>query len=279
MASAQQSEGDCLSKDHFSSLPDRVHIDFKQNDFTDLLDIWDRWRVTTRASFDKKYGHIARLLKVQIDEQLLKAIVQFWDSSYRRKLAKMMGITPTEVDQNLRKKGDNECIPWSFLRSYIMKHQDTEQGQLVMALGIYGLVIFPKVLGHIEVEIIDFFEQVINKANPSPSILAETLRSLNYCRRKGKDELFQKLMSVEVTWRAPWMPHHPILYKCKNEPWVPLMGPWGAISYASIMVRRQFGLEQFVPMTHRLNTLEFAYGESGFLKRIEEIARAWKKIS
>ncbi|XP_017976389.1 PREDICTED: PERQ amino acid-rich with GYF domain-containing protein 2-like [Theobroma cacao] len=32
-------------------------------------------------------------------------------------------------------------------------------------------------------------------------------------------------------------------------------------------------------MTHRLNTLEFAYGESGFLKRIEEIARAWKKTS
>ncbi|EOY21227.1 Uncharacterized protein TCM_012615 [Theobroma cacao] len=86
-------------------------------------------------------------------------------------------------------------------------------------------------------------------------------------------------MSVEVTWRAPWMPHHPVLYKCGNEPWVPLMGPWGAISYAPIMVRRQFGSEQFVPMTHRLNTLEFAYGEPGFLKRIEEIAQAWKKTS
>lgn len=89
----------------------------------------------------------------------------------------------------------------------------------------------------------------------------------------------RELMSVEVTWRAPWMPHHPVLYKCGNEPWVPLMGPWGAISYAPIMVRRQFGSEQFVPMTHRLNTLEFAYGEPGFLKRIEEIAQAWKKTS
>ncbi|EOY10682.1 Uncharacterized protein TCM_025984 [Theobroma cacao] len=372
MASTQQSEGDCLSKDHFSSLPDRVHLDLKQNDFTDLLNIWDKWGATTRANFDRKYGHIARLLKVQVDEQLLKAIVQFWDPSYRcfvfnkvdmvptieeysallqidldnpdkiywrgqktghrRKLAKMMGITSAEVDQNLRKKGDNECIPWSFLRSYIMKQRDTEQGQLVMALAIYGLVIFPKVLGHIEVGIIDFFEQVVNKANPSPSILAETLRSLNYCRRKGEGRFvgcaqllsiwivshfeckvdkfrkpfhpqtapirefcesewpenrtkeqwisrFRELMSVEVTWRAPWMPHHPILYKCGNEPWVTLMGPWGAISYAPIMVRRQFGSEQFVPMTHRLNTLEFAYGESGFLKRIEEIAQAWKKTS
>ncbi|EOY05656.1 Gag-pro-like protein [Theobroma cacao] len=119
----------------------------------------------------------------------------------------MMGITPVEVDQNLRKKGDNECIPWSFLRSYIMKHRDTEQGQLVMALGIYGLVIFPKVLGHIEVGIIDFFEQVINKANHSPSILAETLRSLNYCQRKceGRFVGCAQLLSI-------WIVSH---FECK----------------------------------------------------------------
>ncbi|EOY04333.1 Uncharacterized protein TCM_019620 [Theobroma cacao] len=132
MASVQQSEGDCLSKDHFSSLPDRVHLDLKQNDFIDLLNIWD---------------------------------------------------------------------------NYIMKHRDIEQGQLVMALGIYGLVIFPKVLGHIEVGIIDFFQQVINKANPSPSILAETLRSLNYCRRKGEGRFVgcSQLLSI-------WIASH---FECK----------------------------------------------------------------
>ncbi|EOY00914.1 Uncharacterized protein TCM_010830 [Theobroma cacao] len=291
MVSAQQSERDCLAKDHISLLPERVHPDIKHNDFTDLLDIWER-----------------------------------------RKLAKMMGITPREVDQNLRKKGDNECIPWSFLRSYIMMHRDIEQGQLLMTLGIYGLVIFSKVLEHIEVEIIDFFEQVINKANLSPSILAEILRSLNYCRRNGEGRFvgctqllsiwivshfeckvkrfkkpfhpqsapiiefyesewpenktteqwiskFQKLMRVEVTWRAPWMPCRLVLYKYEDEPWVPIMGPWGVINYAPIMVRRQFGSEQFVPMTHRLNTLEFAYGKPSFLKRIEGIAQAWKKTS
>ncbi|XP_017976529.1 PREDICTED: uncharacterized protein LOC18596011 [Theobroma cacao] len=269
MASTQQSEGDCLSKDHFSSLPDRVHLDLKQNDFTDLLNIWDKWGATTRANFDRKYGHIARLLKVQIDEQLLKAIVQFWDSSYgcfvfnkvdmvptieeysallqidldnpnkiywrgqktghRQKLAKMMGITSAEVDQNLRKKGDNECIPWSFLRSYIIKHRDIEQGQLVMALGIYGLVIFLKVLGHTEVGIIDFFEQVINKANPSPSILAETLSSLNYCRRKGERRFVgcAQILSIWIVshfeckvdkFRKPFHPQTaPVREFCESE--------------------------------------------------------------
>ncbi|EOY08624.1 Uncharacterized protein TCM_023443 [Theobroma cacao] len=220
VASPQLREGDCLAKGHISSLPNRVYLDLKQNNFTYLLNIWERWRSMTRGNFDKRYGHIARLLKVQIDDQLLKAIVQFWDPSYRcfvlnevdmvptieeystllqidldnhdkifwkgqkighrQKLAKMMGTTLEEVNQHLRKKGNNECIPWSFLRSYIMKHQDTEQGM---------------------------------------------------------------------------------------------------ISYAPFMVRRQFRSEQFVLMTYRLNTLEFAYGELGFLKTIKEIARVWKKTS
>ncbi|EOY16577.1 Uncharacterized protein TCM_035381 [Theobroma cacao] len=42
-----------------------------------------------------------------------------------------------------------------------------------------------------------------------------------------------------------------VMYKYRDKLWVPLMGPWGAISYASIMVQRQFRSEQFVPMTHR----------------------------
>ncbi|EOY00467.1 Uncharacterized protein TCM_010344 [Theobroma cacao] len=189
----------------------------------------------------------------------------------------MMGITSAEVDQNLRKKGDNECIPWSFLRSYIMKQRDTEQGQLVMALAIYGLVIFPKVLGHIEVGIIDFFEKGEGRFVGCAQLLSiwivshfeckvdkfrkpfhpQTAPIREFCESEWPENRtkeqwisrFRELMSVEVTWRAPWMPHHSVLYKCGNEPWVPLMGPWGAISYAPIMVRRQFGSEQFVPMT------------------------------
>ncbi|EOY01013.1 Uncharacterized protein TCM_010930 [Theobroma cacao] len=207
---------------------------------------------------------------------------------------------------------------------------EDEQGLLAFAMAIYGLVVFPKVLGHVEVSVIDFFDQVTRSINPAPSILAETFRSLNFCRRKGegrfigcaqlltiwikshfecKESKFRKLylsvscpilefcesewpdykrkeewvarlrrlMSIEVTWRAPWMPRMQVMYKCGDKPWVPLMGPWGAISYAPIMVRRQFGSEQFVPMTHQLDQLEFTYGEPETLKRIEEIAQDWKK--
>ncbi|XVF28588.1 hypothetical protein REPUB_Repub15cG0042800 [Reevesia pubescens] len=60
----------------------------------------------------------------------------------------------------------------------------------MFAFAIYGLVIFPKVLGHVEMAVVDFFGQMDGKKiNPVPSILAETIRTLNFCRRKGKGRL------------------------------------------------------------------------------------------
>ena len=59
----------------------------------------------------------------------------------------------------------------------------------VFALAIYGLVIFPKVPGHVEVAVIDVIEQIESQTNPVPVIVAETLRTLNFCRRSEKGNL------------------------------------------------------------------------------------------
>ncbi|XVF20602.1 hypothetical protein REPUB_Repub12eG0014800 [Reevesia pubescens] len=67
-----------------------------------------------------------------------------------------------------------------------MGHLDDEKGMTVFALAIYGLVVLPVVKGRFEKAMVDFFEQVQNKCNPTPAILAETIRSLNFCQRKPK---------------------------------------------------------------------------------------------
>ena len=54
---------------------------------------------------------------------------------------------------------------------------------VAFALSIYGLVIFPRTLGYIEMAMVDTFEQIQHGSNPSPVILAEAFRSLNYYRR------------------------------------------------------------------------------------------------
>ncbi|MBA0877178.1 hypothetical protein Goshw_017512 [Gossypium schwendimanii] len=56
----------------------------------------------------------------------------------------------------------------------------------VFALGIYGLVIFPKALGHIDEAVSDLFNRLSKRVIPVPAILAETFRSLKACRRAGE---------------------------------------------------------------------------------------------
>ncbi|MBA0642154.1 hypothetical protein Goklo_026593 [Gossypium klotzschianum] len=71
----------------------------------------------------------------------------------------------------------------------------------VFALGIYGLVIFPKALGHIDDAVSDLFDQ-LDKGN---------------------------LQDKDIEWRALWMILDEILYRCGHFDWVPLLGIWGAM--------------------------------------------------
>ncbi|MBA0695826.1 hypothetical protein Goari_002425 [Gossypium aridum] len=53
----------------------------------------------------------------------------------------------------------------------------------IFALSIYGLVIFPKALRHINDAILDLFDLLDKRVTPVPTILAETFRSLSAYRR------------------------------------------------------------------------------------------------
>ena len=44
---------------------------------TELKTIWDNWTEERQNAFTAKYGDIALLLTIEIDEQLLKAIILF----------------------------------------------------------------------------------------------------------------------------------------------------------------------------------------------------------
>ena len=49
----------------------------------ELKTIWEGWIVERQNAFTAKYGDIALLLPVKVDEQLLKAAILFWEPSYR----------------------------------------------------------------------------------------------------------------------------------------------------------------------------------------------------
>ncbi|MBA0709146.1 hypothetical protein Golax_024206, partial [Gossypium laxum] len=50
--------------------------------------------------------------------------------------------------------------------------------------------------------------------------------------------ILQNLQEEYVEWRAPWLLLDEILYWCGDFDWVPLLGIWGAIGYALLLVLR-----------------------------------------
>ncbi|MFQ6656120.1 hypothetical protein Gotur_026368 [Gossypium turneri] len=57
-----------------------------------------------------------------------------------------------------RAKGDSKCIPWKNLKDLILAHPDTKKKVDVLALSVYGLVVFPKALGHVDEAVTDLFD-------------------------------------------------------------------------------------------------------------------------
>ncbi|MFQ6663838.1 hypothetical protein Gotur_031190 [Gossypium turneri] len=68
----------------------------------------------------------------------------------------------------------------------ILAHPDTKKNVDIFALNIYGLVVFPRALGHVDEAVTDLFDRLDKRVTPVSAILAETFRSLNACRRAGE---------------------------------------------------------------------------------------------
>ena len=222
----QREKGDSLSEGHISNLPEAVYMELKQNNFSILKGIWKQFGTERQKIFQEKYGDIALLLYVDVDEQMIKAAALFWDPAYRcfifnnqdlmptieeytkllrlklpkpnklcyveqkkvgyrKKLAQLLGVDPKIIEQRVKKKGESESIPWDLLRHYILEYLEEDRALDIFALAIYGLVLFPKAIGYVEAAVVNLFDQIGKQSNPVPSIIAETIRSLNYCRKKG----------------------------------------------------------------------------------------------
>ncbi|KAG8491687.1 hypothetical protein CXB51_014959 [Gossypium anomalum] len=172
------------------------------------------------------------------------------------------------------------CVP-TFGKKLMTTHPDEAKRVDIFALSLYGLIVFPRVLEYVDEATTDLFHRLGKRVTSVPTILAETFRSLNACRRasagKFVDSLLQNLQSKDVEWRAPWMIPGEILCRCGSFDWVPLLGIWGAIGYAPLLVLRQYGLRQFIPTTYRLVQSEFVYSGADYKRKVSEISSAWNK--
>ncbi|MBA0877351.1 hypothetical protein Goshw_012180 [Gossypium schwendimanii] len=87
--------------------------------------------------------------------------------------------------------------------------------------------------------------------------------------------IFQNWQEEDIEWKALWLLPDEILYRCGDFDWVPLLGIWGAVGYAPLLVLKQYRSRQFVPVTQGLAKCEFSYRGDGYKKRVREMVSAW----
>ncbi|KAG8480227.1 hypothetical protein CXB51_024838 [Gossypium anomalum] len=239
-------KGDSLVEGSVANLPEHTTVNVRQNNLEDLVRVWNQWDSDTRGIFTERYGDIAHLITIRVDEQLIQAMVRFWDPAYQCFTFNQEDMTPT-IEEYAAYSASTMCNSARYT--------------------------------------VDFFERLKQGVNPVPTILAETFRSLSTCRRVGKGRfvgslpqervaeriteqhwvsVFQNLRAEDITWRAPWIRPSVLLYKCGSQDWVPLLGLWGGVGYAPLLVQRQFSSRQFIPATGGLAQFEFAFAGEGY---------------
>ncbi|MBA0786178.1 hypothetical protein Gotri_027522, partial [Gossypium trilobum] len=258
----------------------------------------------------EEYVALLRCSKFQADRVYSRAINV---PTFSKKLMNITGMSEQWVAARIKQKGDSKCVPWKSLKDAILTHPNVRKRVDVFSLSIYGLVVFPKALGHVDEAATNLFDRLDKRVTPISAILAETFRSLSACRKAGegrfigcaqillawfhshfwkvdkvsyrvfsknhsqlkeivatprRDEIseekwmatLQNLQEEDVEWRAHWLLPDDILYMCGDFDWVPLLGIWGAVGYAPLLVLRQ-------------------YRDDGYRKKIQEISSAWKQTS
>ncbi|KAG8478262.1 hypothetical protein CXB51_028027 [Gossypium anomalum] len=199
--------------------------------------------------------------------------------TFTKKLIMITGMSEQWAIARVQQKGNSKCILWAVLRDLILTHPDVKKRVDVLALSIYGLVIFPKALGHIDETVTDLFDRLGKQNTLVPVILAEMFRSLSACRRanegRGEVDRYSSESSRERC-HVELVPSE-VLYYCGSFDWVPLPGIWGVVGYAPLLVLRQYRARQFIPATQGLAQSDFSYKRDHYKKRMREIYEAWKK--
>ncbi|MFQ6628499.1 hypothetical protein Gotur_008237, partial [Gossypium turneri] len=162
----QQEKGDSLMKGYVSELWDFTRISVTQNNLQELKEIWDQWGDEIRQLFYSNYGDLPYLLdvKIQVDRAYSRVA---YVPTFLKKLMSITGMSEQWVAARIKQKRDKKCMHWKNLRDLILAHPDVRKRVDIFALSIYGLIIFPKALGHMDEAVSDLFDRLDKRVTPS----------------------------------------------------------------------------------------------------------------
>lgn len=124
---------------------------------------------------------------------LSKAIVL--ENPMKRVLQEKCGISPTRSENAITTRNGKTQICWTLIYENMKKEgkriKKFEHAINFLALGIYGLVLFPTAVNCVESRVMDMVMEVKQNSNINimPHVLAETFRTFDFLKRNVKGEM------------------------------------------------------------------------------------------
>ncbi|KAG8480306.1 hypothetical protein CXB51_024751 [Gossypium anomalum] len=289
---------------NYGDLPYLLDIQVDEHFFRAFAQFWNpAYSCFTFGEVDlvptvEEYTALLRCPRFQIDRSYSRAasVSTFW-----KKLMTITGMSEQWITARIKEKGECKCISWDAMKGLILTHPDQTKRVDVFALSLYGLMVFPRALGYVDEATTDLFHRLSKRVTSVPAILAKTFRSLGTCRNAGASrfvgcaqllltlfyshfrlidkvfcrvffEDYSSLKDIVASTRRVDVPEKNWIALLQN-----LQSKDGAIGYAPLLVLKQFGLRQFVPVTHGLAQSEFVYRGADYKKKVSEISSAWNK--
>lgn len=108
----------------------------------------------------------------------------------KRTLSKLLAnVHAIDIQKHMRIKGEEENISIDYLVGLTQNYLGDDKGLVLLALCIYGTVLFPIAKGYVDGKVVKLVFDIEQEVNPIMPLLAETFRSLNYGRIMGEGKL------------------------------------------------------------------------------------------
>ncbi|KAH1198421.1 hypothetical protein GmHk_18G052008 [Glycine max] len=205
------------------------------------------------------------------------------------RISKIVQISAQELDH--RKQVENRVV--GIPRKYLVAKARILAGKGewalfidILALLIFGGVLFPNVDGLVDLAAIDAFLAYHNHKEISHLFLQEVrhacpLESHRSCTEKGGanwDQLLASKEGASVNWFPRWKEgRFGVLISCGGFPNVPLMGTRGCISYNPVLAIRQLGYPmRGVPLEDELASVISRGFNKTNVETLQKVRKAWE---
>ncbi|KAI5407218.1 hypothetical protein KIW84_053462, partial [Lathyrus oleraceus] len=226
-------------------------------------------------------------------------------------ISRALHLSPEMVKEGLKEKGKVPGFHLSFLAANAKEHAATGNWKTICALiavGIYGIVLFPNQKNFVDHNAIRLFMQ----RNPIPTLIGDVYYSVHNRNEKRRGGLVRccaqllfrwfmgylpsrgafahldpsvkwsfRLMGLranDIAWTHNGLAGRDFICSCGSLPNVPLVGVQGCINYNPVLLRRQMGFAVEGPPLSREIQESFYFPIDGNQAKLRQVLDEWRDI-